>query len=82
MQIVVTELMPEVVIVETVQEDIGNFGDETGGETGTVGAETGCEMGTVGIETGWLGIDTGWLGIDTGGVIAPVIWGRVAGGVI
>ena len=52
MQTVVTELVPDVVIVETVQEDIGNFGDETGGKLGTVGADTGGEIGIVGAETG------------------------------
>lgn len=52
MQTVVTELMPDVVIVETVQEDIGNFGDDIGGEPETVGAETGGDMGTDGAETG------------------------------
>ena len=60
MQTVVTELVPEVVIVETVQEDMGNFGDETGGKRGTEGAETGDD-----IETGG--------GIETGGVIALVV---------
>lgn len=52
MQTVVIEVVPEVVIVDTVQEDMGNFGDETGGETGTVGTDTGGEMGAVGAETG------------------------------